>query len=507
MVLYEINLILEFIKLNNDQTFLFNHYKYFNFFLNKRYKDSELLVMPHKRYQVTQEKLSGRCNLRINKNKNEDEGVYRCCINDIHDKVDENKTSCRVYVLEPAFRFSKRLPTQMEAQEDTNLELDCEIEDEDAECEWYFNDEKINPEDHPDKYEIVVSGLKRKLIIKKCDPKKDRGHYMCKCGVSTTSTAIGVKPALKFVRALEPTTEVIEETDVELIVEVTKPNQRCKWLKNGRIINPNEEKYAGRLNIVSEGCIHRLSIKNVALKDACEIEVHVDELNSKTNFVVKECEKIPRVDLSQVPKVIKVKAGKDIDLEVPYESFPIPHARWLRNGEVVDMQKGLRHFEKNDNKKANLKINKAERGDSGKYQLVLSNSKGEFKVPIEIEVIDKPGAPEGPLKVTDVFQDNATLSWKKPLDDGGVPITGYVIEKMDVAKGGWMPVETVSGKTTSAKVNKLTPMKEYKFRVRAVNSEGESPNLETEHKVLAKNPFDEPKAPGKPEITDWDTVS
>ena len=40
----------------------------------------------------------------------------------------------------------------------------------------------------------------------------------------------------------------------------------------------------------------------------------------------------------------------------------------------------------------------------------------------------------------------------------------------------------------------------------AVNKEGESPNLETERKILAKNPFDEPKAPGKPDIVDWDKV-
>ncbi len=60
---------------------------------------------------------------------------------------------------------------------------------------------------------------------------------------------------------------------------------------------------------------------------------------------------------------------------------------------------------------------------------------------------------------------------------------------------------------TQSKITKLTPLKEYKFRVRAVNQEGEGPNLETEQKVLAKNPFDEPSQPGVPEITDWDKVS
>ena len=68
-------------------------------------------------------------------------------------------------------------------------------------------------------------------------------------------------------------------------------------------------------------------------------------------------------------------------------------------------------------------------------------------------------------------------------------------------------METVPGNVTQSKVTKLTPLKEYKFRVRAVNQEGEGPNAETEQKVLAKNPFDEPGKPGVPEISDWDKVT
>lgn len=38
-------------------------------------------------------------------------------------------------------------------------------------------------------------------------------------------------------------------------------------------------------------------------------------------------------------------------------------------------------------------------------------------------------------------------------------------------------------------VTSLTPGKEYKFRVTAVNAEGESEPLQTEESIIAKNPF------------------
>ena len=148
---------------------------------------------------------------------------------------------------------------------------------------------------------------------------------------------------------------------------------------------------------------------------------------------------------------------------MPYESFPIPHARWIKDGEPINPQIHLRHVERNDNKKAVLNIGKAERSDTGKYQVKLKNTKGEVVVPIEIEVIDKPGKPEGPLHVGEVFADRATLAWKKPLDDGGSPVMNYVVERRDVNKENWQACETVPGKQTQSTV-KLTPGKHYMFR-------------------------------------------
>lgn len=101
--------------------------------------------------------------------------------------------------------------------------------------------------------------------------------------------------------------------------------------------------------------------------------------------------------------------------------------------------------------------------------------------------LGKPMRPNGPLEVSDVKKEGCTLKWKKPDDDGGSPIEYYEIEKMDTETGMWVP----AGRSDEPKfeVKNLTPGKNYKFRVRAVNKEGDSDELTAEKAILAKNPF------------------
>lgn len=39
---------------------------------------------------------------------------------------------------EPQWRFETRLPTTLEGDENDKIELECSVQDEDAECDWYF---------------------------------------------------------------------------------------------------------------------------------------------------------------------------------------------------------------------------------------------------------------------------------------------------------------------------------------------------------------------------------
>lgn len=53
--------------------------------------------------------------------------------------------------------------------------------------------------------------------------------------------------------------------------------------------------------------------------------------------------------------------------------------------------------------------------------------------------IDVPETPKGPLEPRDVTKDSATLKWYAPGDDGGSPITHYIVEKQE-DNGKWVLV-------------------------------------------------------------------
>jgi len=135
-----------------------------------------------------------------------------------------------------------------------------------------------------------------------------------------------------------------------------------------------------------------------------------------------------------------------------------------------------------------LTVRKAVRADSGKYKLTLTNSSGTCESFAQVIVLDKPTSPRC-FKAEEVRSDHITISWKKPEDDGGSGITGYVVEKMDVETGRWIPAGEVGAGTEQFKIDGLTPKKKYKFRVKAVNKEGESEPLESDDAIVAKNPY------------------
>lgn len=101
---------------------------------------------------------------------------------------------------------------------------------------------------------------------------------------------------------------------------------------------------------------------------------------------------------------------------------------------------------------------------------------------------EKPDAPEGPIKFTDIQKTSITFAWKPSPYDGGSPITGYILEYRESWKITWSPLKVVKPDITSYCVQNLKEGTEYFFRVVAENAVGKSEPLDSAG-VTAKSPF------------------
>lgn len=192
----------------------------------------------------------------------------------------------------------------------------------------------------------------------------------------------------------------------------------------------------------------------------------------------------PLIDRTNL-KPLQIKAGLSINLDVNIQGEPPPKVTWLFNGTELASSDELRIDNIDYNTK--LFVLKSKRVHAGKYTIIAKNEVGEDQADIEISVLGKPKTPKGPLEISDVTKHGCKLKWKKPEDDGGSPIDHYEIEKLDPLTGQWVPC----GRSTEpeANITGLQEGKSYKFRVKAVNKEGESEPLEAERTIIAKNPF------------------
>lgn len=212
----------------------------------------------------------------------------------------------------------------------------------------------------------------------------------------------------------------------------------------------------------------------------------------------------PKIERRHI-RDITVKEGENIYLDINVSGEPAPDVEWRLNDKHCPNTDNRRVENKPYNTKLN--ITNAKRKDTGVYKITAHNKHGQDIAELEITVVSKPGQPEGPLEVNDITKDGCALKWKKPKDDGGVPIDHYEVEKYDPESGVWLPVGKTIGNVPQFDVDGLIPGHEYSFRVKAVNKEGESEPLETLGTIVAKDPFTEPTAPMQPEISDWDKNS
>merc|ERR1712240_993542 len=186
--------------------------------------------------------------------------------------------------------------------------------------------------------------------------------------------------------------------------------------------------------------------------------------------VAKETDLLPFID-AKCLRDTTIEVKNRLKFDVPIFGEPAPEVCWMKGDEAIQDDRSITIM--NTESHTKLVFNSISKANEGKYNLVIRNKSGEDSASFSVSVLDRPEAPEGPMKVS-IEGTAITLLWKKIKDDGGAPLEHYQLEKIDNEKSSWC----ACGHT---KENTLTvpclPGLQYRFRVTAVNRIGDSEPL------------------------------
>lgn len=300
-----------------------------------------------------------------------------------------------------------------------------------------------------------------------------------------------------FKKGMRDFKQCVEREEIIFNVEVKDPGAPVDFFINGEPVDTSD----GRVEVknLGEGK-HQLILHKVKMEDMGNVTAKTpsnkgDEiLESKSNFTVVKGEEAPVMgDCGPVNGVAKkacamtipykVEGEKQSELEIIVEG---------PDGKVLKMGKDANLTVHGD--RIQLDLINPTREKSGKYKVTMKNAQGKCEKFIDVNIMDKPTPPQA-VRVTDVYQDNCVVHWQEPADNGGTPIKKYIVECMDTTSGNgtWSPVaSTDDGATKKIKVEHLTPLHKYRFRVVAVNKIGPSdPGEMRGPDILMKDPWGE----------------
>uniref|UniRef100_A0A3B3IF30 Titin n=1 Tax=Oryzias latipes TaxID=8090 RepID=A0A3B3IF30_ORYLA len=351
-------------------------------------------------------------------------------------------------------------PQNQEVVEGQKAEFTCSVSKETYNVKWMKDNKEL---EEGEKYQMVSDGKRRSLVIKNCEP-KDEGGYVVVIGATRANAGKPIVMAIPY---------------------TAYPKAEAEWLYNNQSL-PTDSIYT------SADCTE-YRLKDPKKSDEGRYKVLIKNKHGggeafiNLDVIGKCCAVKPTMTGCQLTPNLDTRLG-----------IPVPTAKWSIEGEEITSEGNIKID--TDNFSTILSINECTRNHTGTYLLTVSNAAGSKTVGLNVTVLDVPAAPIGPVNILEVTPDSMTIEWRPPKEDGGSPITNYIVDKRESNKETWGGVSSGS-LGTELKITRLQRGAEYVVRIRAENKMGVGAPLESKPTV-AEHSFMPPSPPGKPQSYD-----
>ena len=418
-----------------------------------------------------------------------------------------NHATFSIYLAEIPGKFTRILKSRREYVT-TSFDMLCTVDEADVDVDWFYNDIEMGPNvPHFERLEIKTDERDRICRVTDCPMDFNNSKWKATSETDETECTLIVKP-------LPTISDNIKDVEVKVgqvatfECKIDDEDAPFEWFINGEKLTENDRFSFKKDNPM----IYKLTINDAQMIDDGTVAIQFvgGAVSSTAKLTVidgddgKRGKGKPRILNKEDLNAGGIKKGKSFSWTAQILGKPVTTNHWFLYAKELSVVANRLEIV-NEETQSTITISNAEREDTGPYKLVVKNEFGSDDHTMELVVLTPASKPLGPLECLDITAQSCTLAWKAPLDDGGVPIREYRVELLCPKTKAWKKIGMCKPEPPLRfPVTDLEENNEYKFRVFAINDEGESEPLESDKPMKAKNSFGPPGPPQKVELADWD---
>ncbi|XP_016531177.1 immunoglobulin-like and fibronectin type III domain-containing protein 1 isoform X1 [Poecilia formosa] len=297
-----------------------------------------------------------------------------------------------------------------------------------------------------------------------------------------------IDPGVQFIWGLSDVDAIIHES-AELMCKLSREDREGVWFRDGKQIYPDDN-----VSITMNGPIHKLVIMKCSEDNSGKYRFEADGRKTEAMLSIRDPPRFDPEDLSAFTRPLAVKVGHNVIYKLQFIGHKPIKVQWYKDGDELKddnstmIERSASH--------TRLLLSRCQRRDTGEIKIKIKNDHGFTEAVSQLVVLDKPSPPLGPAEVTESSALCIEFKWRPPKDDGGSPVTNYILERQQVGRNTWKKMGEIPGVPIYRDTD-VDRGRKYCYRIWAVTSEGMSEVMETDEMQAGKFAFPGPPAPPK----------